>query len=1649
MRTLCKNRSSWQRKIIAFILVFTIILGMCFPTTAIADSESKAETKVSLDVKELDESGKLCLTATVSDDAGIVLSAGGIGFYIDDEWKETVSLNGGQAILEIDLPDRTAKHLICARYDGDENYAASEAACVYGKLTPAENTDYTVSKPNSNGWYGGENPLVISPMGDFNEICETDASDDNRDAWTNSLTITPDADTAEGVVYFVLRNSESLEETNVMSYSYKFDHTAPTNISVDGFTDYEYEKQAYAISFFATDAESGVEKIIWYDGENNASEVMANDDGEFIAFLSVEQWKSMSRVEAVDYAGNKESKEIRLKCVEIEYDIADGTVDLTGITSQIITWESRNSESAFFHNTDFDVHFQISGYEAAANDVKITINNAVQDVAWKDDGAGGYICDITVDNLGENLISVSADGYIIVSNEYNGKSGNDSYNSGKHIIDKQEPVVRISDTILDDTTVVTVTVQEDYFDPSLFDFESFSVTDINGEHLTNENELKTRYLNALSNANWILTSEGYVAENAIQIESDGIYHFSLSCDDMAGNRGISPAQSFELDNTPPTNFVVDYKSVFINLLFNAITFGYYNSEITIVLSAEDAVSGMESFSWSYTGNDGSTESGLLDNLEYSSDGKTATASFVLTASEYKQYGGTLDFSAKDRSGNETDAAGDVIVHNSDGSSEKVNGEFEIIIDTAAPLRSVYYPEPQLIRDKTTLQTYLGDKAEYARQEETNSIFYYNSDADNPVVIDVVIQEANFYPEDVEVLVNGNSYAVSAWLQDKENTDMYTGQIKLTEEGEYQFVVKYKDRSGNEMAEYNSPVIVIDRTAPSVEKYTFEPLSCDGTAETGEFINGLEYGYYFNENFTLTVMASDALSGVDYVSYRLVSYQNGKVDNELTGELCVKDGKLDIEIPMGFKGQIFAEGYDNAGNKSEEVVVHGVVVENTAPDVTIRNTMSTAYKDANDNPLYDEDTSLVVTVSDDESGIQYVKYSQCSEKETFEKEIALKNTGYQIGDDVGDGWIVVSMEANLVTELRREFFYAEDNNDIVLSVVASDRAGNVTNVIDGTCFSVDKTAPVINVSFRDDDDTDLYYNADRIADITIAERNFDERLMEITIKNAVGSAPSVSFQKISDTEYAATVVFDEGDYTFEVNGMDLSGHKAVVNYTGGNERVFYVDKTAAVITENFGDFINAATENSFNVDKIVEITITEHNFDSALAGLQILRKEPGTTHNTENFVDVTDTLISDEKWADSGDTHTLTVTLSADSVYQIIVAPVDLAGNITDARSSAVFEIDRTIPVVAKRNGNDVEADETEFVDIYAFERKNDSVPTIEFSDTNIAYLKYTLRMWIPDYSDSESIPIIAPVNVYADEDQNKAGIVEGNKFILPEFSEDGIYSLEIIAVDKAGNESLLNVNTYARMVSQDVLAYIMDSNLERQSGLYSFQYEDGTPISMRPDKFQDLRIYVFASSDSAVDVVLRNSDAEEIYVDAQVTMDEDSIYGFTAYNFLVKSDFFTDRFSNDTDTELYLSVRNEEQRIDLGRIHIDGVAPTCVVPQELHSWYWYFGEEARTITLSEIDEPIDTEATKVYDNGQEIPFEYSSETQTLTITLEKGWHDVGFVLTDMAGNSEVIQEAVHIHIGYFWLWIIIAADIIATLSVVSLLTYRKIKRQNN
>ena len=930
---------------------------------------------------------------------------------------------------------------------------------------------------------------------------------------------------------------------------------------------------------------------------------------------------------------------------------------------------------------------------------------------------------------------------------------------------------------------------------------------------------------------------------------------------------------------------------------------------------------------------------------------------------------------------------------------------------------------------------------------------YNDD----VMINIQAKDVDSGIRSVQISINGteiqkdmNGKEVNAYFSITETHaevfQISTSQGIRADDGSYVIEVTVVDNAGNKYM--TSETVYKDTDRPNITGINFIPTTSDGISDTSEFIDELEYGFFFKEEFTAVVHVSDKepSSGLDRIKYHLISYQNGKKTGENSGEVVIVDGIATIAVPKGFKGQIILEALDNTKNSSMEVTSKAFVSDDSNPEISIVNNNDTSYTDADGNKLYVSDMSFTVSLTDNLSGIKEIGYSKQSEKETLERKvITINNTGYKVGDDIGDGWVISEMDCNLITKVSKIFKLKSEDNDIVLAFDVTDNCNNKKDNVKTEKITIDKTAPIINVVFRKDvSKSSYYYNANRIADITVLERNFDEDLIKAIIQNTYGNVPNVSFKKESNIKHVAVINFDEGDYTLDVKGKDLGDHSATVSYSGGNEKLFYVDKTKPLTADNFSTFSSSKTNNSFNEDKTISIEVTEHNFDPQLIHLTIKRKTAGSSHTGAGFTDVSD-IASISKWISSGDKHKLSFTISEDGVYQVELKTSDLAENSQDTSSTVVFEIDKTVPVVKTRNDNFVASDDTEFLDIYPYSRKDELAPSIEFEDLNLDHLEYVLTTFIPDYTGSEGQTIVQPARTYVEEDKNKTGIIKEAKFTLPNFEKDGVYALEITAVDVAGNKSIVNQSTYARLVDRDVLAYIMDSNLVNKTGLYSFQYENGDAISKRPDDFSDINILVFAKKKSDTQIVLRDNNELEINTDATISTDN-SLYGIGIYRYSLQANYFKDNFQNDTDMELHLTVNNEDERVDLGKMHIDNIMPTCEIPIEFKSWNWYYGELDRTITLANISEPIDTDLCKVYDNGKEIPFTYISENNSLEFTLTKGWHSVGVIINDMAGNSTNISEREYMYIGYFWLWFIATLAAIA-LTAMIIIVSRNIRRK--
>lgn len=1097
--------------------------------------------------------------------------------------------------------------------------------------------------------------------------------------------------------------------------------------------------------------------------------------------------------------------------------------------------------------------------------------------------------------------------------------------------------------------------------------------------------------------------------------------------DLAGNT-YEDAYTIYVDKFNPTinRVVVQQKDeTLVERVLRLLTFGIFsNDALTFRVYATDAEhdSGISNVTVQY-----SSESDPIVMAE--GDDESGHYYYIhVPIEDVEKFEGTLAFKATDRFGKECVSSPFIRNENDDKA-----GTFYVMVEKNIPTLN--------------FTPIAGDG-----YQRTDNEVWLNSNK----VLEVLMRDEDSGINNISFTVNGKNVTedkTGAILFTNPNqrelgdfsysfdTDALVEVAGLNNDGKYDIVVRAEDNSGN--VKRHEETFYVDKKAPKIDSISFKPETGDGISNVSEFIEELKYGYFFKEDFNITVNVSDEepSSGLYAVNYRLVPYSTeGEKLQEITGTVRVSDGKAEIEVSKGFMGQIFVEVQDFVGNSTGEMTTMAYVVDSEAPSISIKPNSSTNLRDTDNKPLYTASNSFTVVITDRFSGLREFGYSKTAEKDPYDRKvIQIDENGARMNSDLGDGWIVTGVNANLVTQVTKTFTFSADDNNVTMHFDATDRATRQTKNVTSETFTIDTIAPVIQVVFRDDNDDDLYYNRNRIADITVTERNFDAGLIKVMIENTFGSVPGYSFTSKSLTEHTATINFDEGDYKFDVEGRDLGGWSASVIFTGGNEERFFVDKTAPVVQENFASFSNDK-ENSFTIDKTATLTITEHNFDARLTNLRIYRKAAGGEHGINGMVDVTDEILGGKQWTRNGDTYTISFAFVDDAVYYVEIAPVDLASNIGPKRNTVVFEIDKTVPVVSGKNGVPVGEDDIEFLDIYRYDRKDSENPTVAFTDLNIDHIEYELFSFIPEYKDKTDV-LIQIKNSHVN------GVVKGDLFTLGNFEEDGVYVLKLVAVDVAGNRSEINTNTYARMVNHDVLAFILDSDQDAQTGLFSLEYPNGDAISKKPYDFKNLRIFVMAQVDTPIDIVLRDTDGNEVLAETK-NDPNDSFYGICLYTFEISAGFFREKFQEDVDKEMHLTVRNGEKRIDLAKIHIDSAEPRCDLPAELVSWKWFRNEESHTFTISNISELLDESECRIYDNGQLIPFVYSSEDDTVTFTLDKGWHNVGIILSDTAGNDYISNEVIAMHIGSFW-WYFIGIGVggLAAVGIFLILYRRKREEQ--
>lgn len=599
-------------------------------------------------------------------------------------------------------------------------------------------------------------------------------------------------------------------------------------------------------------------------------------------------------------------------------------------------------------------------------------------------------------------------------------------------------------------------------------------------------------------------------------------------------------------------------------------------------------------------------------------------------------------------------------------------------------------------------------------------------------------------ESTEVIINNKKVPskVSGKTEDTwESAKLLTGDVNDNDHV-FNGQIEIHDVVGNVYTKgINGVAFYIDNKSPNITGIKVSGGSTGSPDKPGR------YTQIFNTEGTYTITADDGSedwsSGINSIHYKLVNSDGSTVEEntvktEDAGNTNVKGAKsIEVKTSNHFRGyltDVYAvDNVDNAGQKgidSEGIITEGVVL---VGDQGIGIDLSgTPYHDASGNPLYNNEAKIGVSSRMSWSGFRDASVS------VNDKELShwTSNAFTQFIDKV----------FGVITgDVRGEVTYGAEGNNQQIVATATDKAGKsiTTDTLNGrkALFSIDKTAPKINVSWSDTKSDNLYGKA-RVATVTVSDVN-------VSADGSVVKAVDGDFggwKKISNTEIQGIVTYGRDTQSAEltVDSADLANNKAQQYHS----EKFIIDMTKPVVSVTGSG--TAKNGKYYNTNRVFSVRVNDKNFDPK--GLKVEGGQVGG-------------------WGQSGDVWTTDVTTNGEGEHQVTISAADKVNNLSDQYQSDKYVQDTIKPEITisgVTNGASYSSDNIQY--------------STGASDENIdGKLTYSA---VVSNSGKESMV------------GGKQGIAEGSKSvnygdvqIEKGLNHDGYYQVKVHAEDLAGNVS--------------------------------------------------------------------------------------------------------------------------------------------------------------------------------------------------------------------------------------------------------------------
>ena len=355
-------------------------------------------------------------------------------------------------------------------------------------------------------------------------------------------------------------------------------------------------------------------------------------------------------------------------------------------------------------------------------------------------------------------------------------------------------------------------------------------------------------------------------------------------------------------------------------------------------------------------------------------------------------------------------------------------------------------------------------------------------------------------------------------------------------------------------------------------------------------------------------------------------------------IVVTNNSNDIEVMVKMT--------DRAGNSSEQLIKFSI--DKTPPEIEV--TFDVMDTEGGYDQIFNKDRTATITVRERNFSPDNIT-------------VNITNTDGVI-PGISD-WEVGENSENPDDSISTAYIIFDADGDYTMEVSGQDRAENQAESVTVDDFTIDKTLPIISVSYDIEEALNgNYFASERTATISIEEHNFADREVKIngtaTNNGSVIAFPQASgFGSVGDIHTASINCDTDGLYRFDVEYTDKAGNPAEI-YVGEE---YYVDLTAPKVDIDISKYAN-------NGSVELKVTLTDNNYDYNGIDIRLEGTKRGEVEAKGKYTNI----VNGQEFVFSD----FPVSQEYDDFYTLKVVLTDLAGRTSEEMENANDEIEFSV-----------------------------------------------------------------------------------------------------------------------------------------------------------------------------------------------------------------------------------------------------------------------------------------------------------------------------------------------------------------------------------